>query len=72
VKAANAAFKNKPFDLGACETAAAAKYDKTTAGVKKCPACAVSGAVGLRPAIETMQNERDGLLYCAGTEPLPG
>jgi hypothetical protein len=59
------------FDLGGCE-AAARKYAKTASSAKKCPACSLTGAAGLRSAIETMLDGRNGLVYCAGTDPFPG
>ena len=40
-------------------------------GVKQYPACAVSGGVGLRAAIESLQDSRNGGVYCAGTAAFP-
>jgi hypothetical protein len=71
VKAAATAFKGKPFDVQACEDAAAAKYDKTASGVKKCPACTVGAAPILRDAIEALQDGRNGGVYCEGSTPFP-
>ncbi len=70
-KAASTAFKGKPFAVQACEDAAAAKYDKAVAGAKKCAACTLVGAGALRDAIETLQDGRNGSVYCAGTVPFP-
>lgn len=71
VKAAGTVIKGKPFAVQACENAAAAKYDKTVSGVKKCPACTVSAAPVVREAIEALHDGLNGDVYCEGITPFP-
>ncbi len=74
LKAADAAFRALPFDEEGCESAAKSKYNGTNAKLFAsggCPLCAQSNAPGLRAQLESALDETNGLVYCAGSVPLP-
>ena len=84
IKQADAALKGTSFNEEACEQRATgrpmscrAAYDKATAtllGLKTniCPACLNAAAQGsLGDTMMNFLNQNNGLIYCAGTVPLP-
>jgi len=78
IKHAGAAFKHKTFDATACDSAGKsscrAKFD--TAGGKLeeqaiCPAClSMAARARVADTAHGLLAQRQGRLYCAGTEPL--
>ncbi|HZR83257.1 MAG TPA: hypothetical protein VFD92_19340 [Candidatus Binatia bacterium] len=70
-KAADNAFRGKPFDDGACRAAARAKYDASAAHLAGCPPCVVANAPAIGDRIENAMNGARGDLFCAGSTPIP-
>ena len=70
-KAASAAVKGKTFAEEACEDVAMLKYDKVVSKAKKCAACSLTNAAGLRNAIESLIDGQNGAVYCEGAVAFP-
>lgn len=69
VKGATAAFKAKPFDEGACELAARAKYADKNAKLTGCPDCLLGEMSALGDVVQSTMGNVSLQAYCEAAPP---